>query len=70
MDGGLDIDANRDVYGKFIDNDGLVDEPEVLDELQVEHNKETCPNTVPILEWFTSNTWDNINDPSPSLVTG
>ena len=47
-----------------------MDEPEVLNRLQVEHNEKACPNTVPILEWFTSNTWDNINDPSPSLGTG
>ena len=70
MDGGLDIDASQDVYKEFIDNDGLVDNPEVLDDLQVEHNEEAFPNTVPILEWFTSNTWDNINDPSPSLGIG
>ena len=53
MDGGLDIDANWDVYEEFIDNDGPVDELEVLNELQVEHNEEACPNTVPILKWFT-----------------
>nr|POF12328.1 hypothetical protein CFP56_73629 [Quercus suber] len=64
MDGRLDIDASRDVCEEFIDNDGLMDNPEVLD------NKEACPNTVPILEWFTSNIWDNINDPSPSLDIG
>ena len=46
-----------------------MDEPEVLNRLQVEHNEEACPNTVPIPEWFTSNTWDNINDPSPSFGT-
>ena len=28
------------------------------------------PNIVPIPEWFTLNTWDNINDPSPSMDTG
>ena len=56
MDGGLDIDASQDVYKEFIDNDGLVDNPEVLDDLQVEHNEEAFPNIVPILEWFTSNT--------------
>ena len=56
MDGGLDIDASQDVYKEFIDNDGLVDNLEVLDDLQVEHNEEAFPNAVPILEWFTSNT--------------
>nr|POE76108.1 hypothetical protein CFP56_05072 [Quercus suber] len=27
MNGGLDIDASRDVYEEFIDNDGPVDNP-------------------------------------------
>ena len=70
MDGGLDIDASRDVYEEFIDNDGPVDNLEVLDDLQVKHNEEACPNIVPIPEWFTSNTLDIINDPSLSLGTG
>ena len=48
MDGGLDIDANQDVYEEFIDNDGLVDNLEFLDELQVEQNEEACPNAIPI----------------------
>ena len=70
MDGGLDIDASQDVYEEFIDNDGLVDNPKVLNELQFEHNEEACLNIVPIPKWFTLNTRDNINDPSPSLGTG
>ena len=70
MDGGLDIDPSRDVYKKFINNDGPMDNLEVLDKLQVEQNEEACPNTVLIPEWFTSNTWDNINDPLPSLGIG
>ena len=69
MDGGIDIDANRDEYEEFIDTDGPVDEAEVLDGTQIENNEEDCPSTVSILEWFTSNTWDNINDPSPTLGT-
>ena len=64
MDGRLDIDTSRDVYEEFIDKDGPVDNQEVLD------NEEACPNTVPIPEWFTSNIWDNINDPSPSMDAG
>ena len=70
MDRRLDIDASRDVYEEFIDNDGSMDNSEVLDELHVEHNEEAFPNTVPIPEWFTSNTSDNINDPSPFMDTG
>ena len=31
MDWGVDIDASRDVYKEFIDTDGLVDDPGVLD---------------------------------------
>ena len=57
MDGGIDID-------------GPVDEAEVIDGTQIENNEEDCPSTVSILEWFTLNTWDNINDPSPVLGTG
>ena len=64
MDKRLDIDASQDVYKESIDNDGPVDNPDVLD------NEKACPNIVPILEWFTLNTWDNINDPSPSTDTG
>nr|POE81826.1 putative inactive receptor kinase [Quercus suber] len=56
--------------GEFIDTDGLVDDAEVLDGPQIENNEEDCPTIVPIPEWFTSNTWDNINDPSPALGTG
>ena len=68
MDGGIDIDASQDVYEEFIDTDGLVDEAEVLDGPQIK-NKEDCPTIVPILEWFISNTWGNINDLSPALGT-
>ena len=70
MDGGIDTDASRDVYEEFIDTDGPRDETEVLDGQHIENNEEDCPTIVPILEWFTSNTWDNINDPSPALGTG
>ena len=69
MDGGIDIDASRVEYKEFINIDGLVDEAEVLDGTHIENNEEDCPSTVSILEWFTSNTWDNINDPSPALGT-
>ena len=70
MDGGIDIDTNRYEYEDFIDTNGPVDEAEVLDGTQIENNEEECPSTVSIPEWFTSNTWDNINDPSPALGTG
>ena len=70
MDGGIDIDANRDEYEEFIDTDGKVDKAKVLDGTQIENNEEDCPSTVSIPEWFTSNTWDSINDPSPVLGTG
>ena len=69
MDEGIDIDANRDVYEEFIDTVGSVDDAEVLSVPQIENNEEDCPTTVPIPKWFTSNTWDNINDPSPALGT-
>ena len=70
MDGGIGIDASRDEYEEFIDTDGLVDEAEVIDGTQIKNNEEDFPSTVSIPEWFTSNTWDNINDPSPALGTG
>ena len=70
MDGGIDIDASRYEYEDFINTNGPVDEAEVLDGTQIENNEEECPSTVSIPEWFTSNTWDNINDPSPALGTG
>ena len=70
MDGGIDIDASQDEYEEFIDIDGPVDEAEVIDGTQIENNEEDCPSKVSILKWFTSNTWDNINDPSPALGTG
>nr|POE44859.1 signal recognition particle receptor subunit alpha like [Quercus suber] len=66
MDRGIDIDASRDVYEEFIDIDGPVDEVEVLDGTQLKDNEEDCPITA-IPGWFTSNTWDNINDPSRTL---
>ena len=64
------MDDTRDVYEEFIDNDGPVDNLEFLNELEVENNVDACPNSNPNLEWFTSNTWDDIHDPSPSLETG
>nr|POE45032.1 hypothetical protein CFP56_74285 [Quercus suber] len=70
MDGGLNIDVNRDLYEEFINTDGPVDEAKVLDGTQIENNEEDSLTTVPIPEWFTSNTWDNINDPSHALGTG
>ena len=63
MDEGIDIDASRDVYEEFIDTNGPDHEAEVLDGTQIENNEEDNPSTVSIPEWFTSNTWDNINDP-------
>ena len=70
LDDAIGMDDTRDVYEEFIDNDGLEENPEFLDELQVENNVDACPNPNPNPEWFTSNTWDNIHDPSPSLETG
>nr|POE82518.1 hypothetical protein CFP56_72257 [Quercus suber] len=70
MDGGIDIDASQDVYEEFIDTDGPVDEQKVLDGPQIENNDEDCLTIVPISEWFISNTWDNINDPSLALGIG
>ena len=69
MDKAFDIDASRDVYEKFIDNDGAKDNPEFFDELEVEHNVDTCPTLSPTPEWFTTNTWDNIHDSSLSMET-
>ena len=69
MDMGIDINASQDEYEEFIDIDGPMDEAEVLDGTQIENNEEDCPSIVSILEWFISNTWDNINDPSPALGT-
>nr|POF20178.1 hypothetical protein CFP56_56865 [Quercus suber] len=70
MDGGIDIDASRDMYKEFIDTDGVVDDAEALDVPLIENNEKDCLTTIPILEWFISNTWDNIKDPSPALGTG
>ncbi|XP_050290201.1 uncharacterized protein LOC126728421 [Quercus robur] len=70
MDEEIDIDASRDVYEEFIDTNESVDNAEVLDVPLIEINEEDCLTTVLIPEWFTSNTWDNINDPSPALGTG
>ena len=69
LDKAIGMDDTRDVYEEFIDNDGPKDKPKFLDELQVENNVDACPNPNPNPEWFTSNTWDNIHDPSPSLET-
>ena len=70
MDGGTDINANRDEYEEFIDIDGPVDEAEVIDGTQIENNEEDCLSTLSIPKWFISNTWDNVNDPSPVLGIG
>ena len=56
VDGGIDIDASRDEYEEFINTDGPMDEVEVLDVPLIENNEEDCLTTVPIPEWFTSNT--------------
>ncbi|KAF3957539.1 hypothetical protein CMV_017459 [Castanea mollissima] len=64
------MDDTRDVYEEFINNDGPEDNLKFLDELQVENNVDACPNPNPNPEWFTSNTWDNVHDPSPSMETG
>ena len=56
MDEAFNIDANRDVYEEFIDNDSAEDNPEFFDELEVEHNVDTCPTLSPTPEWFTTNT--------------
>ena len=64
------MDDTWDVYEEFIDNDGPEDNPKLLDELQVENNVDACLISNPTPEWFTSNTWDNIHDPSPSMETG
>ena len=69
MNEAFDIDAGRDVYEEIIDNDGAKDNPKFFDELQVEHNADTCPILNPTPEWFTANMWDNIHDPSPSMET-
>ena len=63
LDEATEMDDTRDVYEEFIDNDGPVENPELLDELQPQNNLNPNP------EWFTSNTWDDIDDPSPSLET-
>nr|POE70073.1 hypothetical protein CFP56_60979 [Quercus suber] len=70
FDDAIEMDDTRDMYEEFIDNDGPEDNPEFLDEVQVENNVDACPNPNPIPDWFTSNTWDNIHDPSPSMETG
>nr|POE45755.1 hypothetical protein CFP56_47336 [Quercus suber] len=66
----IEMDDTRDMYEEFIDNDGPEENPEFLDEVEVENNVDACPNPNPNPDWFTSNTWDNIHDPSPSLETG
>ena len=64
LDKATEMDDTRDVYEEFIDNDGPIENPELLDELQPQNNLNPNP------EWFTLNTWDDIDDPSPSLETG
>ena len=70
LDKAIEMDDTRDVYEEFIDNDGPVDNLEFLNVLEVENNVDACPNLNPNPKWFTSNTWDDIHDPSPSLETG
>ncbi|XP_075663238.1 uncharacterized protein LOC142632784 [Castanea sativa] len=70
LDKTIEMDDTRDMYEEFIDNDGLEDNLEFLDEVHVEKNVDTCPNPNPIPEWFMSNTWENIHNPSPSLEAG
>ena len=65
----FDIDAGRDVYEELIDNDDAEDNLEFFDELQVKHNVDTCPILNPTPKWFTTNMWNNIHDPSPSMET-
>nr|POF27369.1 hypothetical protein CFP56_14486 [Quercus suber] len=69
LDEAIEMDDTQDVYEEFIDNDVPEDNLKFLDELQVENNVDACPNPNPNPDWFTSNTWDNIHDPSPSLET-
>lgn len=57
------------MYKDFIDNDGVKDIVEFLDELHVEDKMKACPILNPTPEWFTANMWDNIHDPSPSMKT-
>lgn len=57
------------MYEDFIDNDGVKDNVEFLDELHVEDKMKTIPILNPTPEWFTANMWDNIHDPSPSMKT-
>nr|POF21700.1 hypothetical protein CFP56_26362 [Quercus suber] len=63
FDDAIEMDDTRDMYEEFIDNDGSEDNPEFLNELQVENNVDACPNLNPNPDWFTSNTWDNIHNP-------
>ena len=70
LDETIEMDDTRDVYEEFIDNDGLVDNLEFLDEPQPKNNVDDCPNLNLNIEWFMLNTWDDIHDPSPSLETG
>nr|POE67513.1 hypothetical protein CFP56_36679 [Quercus suber] len=58
LDKEIEMDDTRDVYEEFIDNDGLKDNPEFLDELQVENNVDACLNLNPNPKWSTSNTWE------------
>ena len=57
------------MYEEFIDNDGAEDNPGFFDELEVEHNVDTCPILNSTLEWFITNTWNNIHNPSLSMET-
>lgn len=69
MDEAIKMDDTWNVYEEFINNDGLEDNPEFFDEQRVENNMDACPIPNPTPEWFTSNTWDNIHDPSASMET-
>nr|POE85726.1 hypothetical protein CFP56_07186 [Quercus suber] len=56
LDKAIEMDDTRDMYKKFINNDGLEDNSKFLDELQVENNVDACTNPNPNPNWFTSNT--------------
>nr|POF03392.1 hypothetical protein CFP56_60581 [Quercus suber] len=53
FDDAIEIDDTQDMYEEFIDNEGPEDNPEFVDELQVENNVNACPNPNPNPDWFT-----------------
>ena len=63
------MDDTRYVYEEFIENDEPKHNPIFLDEPLVENNVDACPIPNRTPKWFTSNTWDNIHNSSPSMVT-